>query len=272
MIFFCLWLSCDVQIQMQVFSYDLILTPTGQSLSFSYVTALKALPLRSQLLFCILNSGCPNCVLLNPFWFFLTERDTPSITEGSQALCEVLISFLFHGLALKFPIMLSIWPAPPAGGIGRQMCLFRHQFRRRRSKFCFWNKFLTVTHTCEQKWKFGYSSIPIYITHIKPLPHVNFLFSRFLDLIIRFHLKIRRSDCIRSCDKGNIKSIFMRLSRGLNIDCVPTLSSASYALPLVRKRREVLLARADLFVIKWHRITGIIHKFYSLEALITENN
>lgn len=90
----------------------------------------------------------------------------------------------------------------------------------------------------------------IYITHIKPLPHVNFLFSRFLDLIIRFHLKIRRSDCIRFCDKGNIKSIFMRLSRGLNIDRVPTLSSASYALILVHKQTEVLLARADLFIIK----------------------
>ncbi len=151
---------------MQVFGYDIIFTPTGQSLNLNYVTALNALPLRSHLLFCILNSGCPNCVFLDPFGFFLTERDTLSITEGSQALCEVLISFLFHGLA------------PPAGGIDRQICLFRHQFRLRRSKFCSWNKFLTLTHTCERMWTFGYSSISIYITHIKPLPHVNFLFSR----------------------------------------------------------------------------------------------
>ncbi len=217
---------------MLVFGYDLILTPTGQSLNFNCVTALNALPPRSHLLFCILNSGCPNCVFLNPFGFFLTERDTLSLTEGSQALCEVLISFLFHGLVLKFPIMPSIWPAPPAGGIGRQICLFRHQFRLRRSKFCSWNKFLTLTHTCERMWTFGYSSISIYITHIKPLPHVNFLFSRFLDLIIWFHLKIRRSDRIRFCDKGSIKSIFMRLSRGLNINRVPTLSSTSHALIL----------------------------------------
>ncbi len=255
----------------QVWNY-LRVSKWWQNFHFWVNYPFKALPLRSQLLFCILNSGCPNCVLLNPFWFFLTERDMASITEGSQALCEVLISFLFHGLVLKFPIMPFIWPAPPAGGTGRQMCLFRHQFRLRRSKFCFWNKFLTLTHTCEHMWKFGYSSISIYITHIKPLPHVNFLFARFLDLIIWFHLKIRRSDCIRFCDKGNIKSIFMRLSRGLNIDRVPTLYSASYALILVGKQREVLLARADLFIIKWHRITGIIHKFHSLEALITENN
>lgn len=111
--------------------------------------------------------------------FSLNEKQY--LSQRDHRLC---VMSLFHGHALKFPIMPSIWPAPPAGGKGRQMCLFHHQFRLR-SKVLFLEQDFNVD---AHLWKIGYSGMSFNITCTKLLPHcANFLFSRFQRLIIWFN-------------------------------------------------------------------------------------